>query len=192
MLSADKEKKYRNKSMSDNRAYQLKDLFRMRREMSAGFYFTDFLFRKILRQNRGVRWAVHHTSTVHNPEKITRGINVYPGDSPGVYINAANGIVIGDYTNVGPNVGLISANHDLVNNDAHITGVPIHIGRFCWMGMGSVILPGVQLGDFTIVGAGAIVTKSFPEGYCVIAGNPARVIKQLNKEECDAFAQSKK
>ncbi|MFI5196967.1 MAG: acyltransferase, partial [Chitinophagales bacterium] len=99
---------------------------------------------------------------------------------------------VGDYTNIGPNVGIISSNHDLVNNDAHLAASPIEIGRFCWMGMGSVILPGVKLADFTIVGAGAIVTKSFPQGYCVLAGNPARIIKYLNKEECDAFAQSKK
>ncbi len=159
--------------------------------MSAGFYITDFLFRKLFRQNANTSWAVHHTSTIHNPEKIKRGKNVYPGDSPGVYINAANGIELGDYTNIGPNVGLVSTNHDFVNNDAHTAAHPIVIGKFCWMGMGSVILPGVALGDFTIVGAGAIVTKSFTEGYCVIAGNPARVIKQLNKEECNAFAQSK-
>lgn len=178
--------------MSNEPAYQLKGLFRMRREMSAGFYLTDFLFRKILRQNAGVKWAVHHTSTIHNPEKITRGINVYPGDSPGVYINAVNGVTIGDYTNIGPNVGIVSSNHDFINNDAHVKEDPIVIGRFCWMGMGAVILPGVQLADFTIVGAGAIVTKSFREGYCVIAGNPARIIKYLNREECDAFAQTKK
>jgi acetyltransferase-like isoleucine patch superfamily enzyme len=160
--------------------------------MSAGFYITDFVFRRLFRQNAGVRWAVHHTSTIHCPERITRGKSVYPGDSPGVYINASNGVVIGDYTNIGPNVGIISSNHDLVNNDAHVQSPPIEIGRFCWMGMGAVILPGVTLADFTIVGAGAVVTKSFPEGYCVLAGNPARIIKQLNREECDAFAQSKK
>lgn len=163
----------------------------MRRDLSIGFYLTDFLFRKILRQNSGTKWPVHHTSTIHNPHKITKGKNVYPGDSPGVYINAANGVRIGDYTNIGPNVGIISSNHDLVNNDTHTTAQPINIGRFCWMGMGAVILPGVQLADFTIVGAGSVVTKSFPEGFCVIAGNPARVIKYLNKEECNAFAQSK-
>jgi acetyltransferase-like isoleucine patch superfamily enzyme len=164
----------------------------MRKELSFGFYVTDFLFRKILRQNSGVNWPVHHTSTIHSPQKITKGKNVYPGDSPGVYINAVNGVRVGDYTNIGPNVGIISSNHDFVNNDAHTTAQPIDIGRFCWLGMGAVILPGVQLADFTIVGAGAVVTKSFPEGYCVIAGNPARVIKHLNKEECNAFAQSKK
>lgn len=166
--------------------------FGLRKEMSMGFYLTDFLFRKILRQNAAVSWAIHHTATIHSPEKIRRGKNVYPGDSPGVYINAANGITIGDHTNIGPNVGLVSANHDFVNNDMHTKVAGITIGNFCWLGMGSVILPSVTLGDFTIVGAGAIVTGSFPEGYCVIAGNPAKVIKQLNKTECEAFAASRK
>jgi acetyltransferase-like isoleucine patch superfamily enzyme len=177
--------------MVKDAAYDVKGLFGMRKEMSAGFYLTDFLFRRLLRQNSGVSWAIHHTSTIHSPHKIKRGRNVFPGDSPGVYINAINGITIGDYTNIGPNVGIVSSNHDPVNNDAHVAADPIEIGRFCWMGMGAVILPGVKLADFTIVGAGAIVTKSFPGGYCVIAGNPARIIKYLNKEECDAFAKSK-
>ncbi len=177
--------------MADKPVYDLKTFFRMRREMSVGFYLTDFLFRKILRQNADTKWAIHHTSTIHCPGRITLGKGVFPGDSPGVYINASNGIIIGDYTNLGPNVGLISANHDVVNNDKHDVADPIRIGRFCWVGMGAVILPTVRLGDFTIVGAGSVVTKSFSEGYCVIAGNPARVIRQLNKEECNAFAQSK-
>jgi acetyltransferase-like isoleucine patch superfamily enzyme len=172
-------------------SYFLKNAFGMRHEMSMGFYITDFVFRKLMRQNSGVKWAVHHTVTIHSPEKITRGKNVYPGDSPGVYINANNGISIGDYSNIGPNVGIISSNHDVINNDVQVTAAPIVIGKFCWMGMGAVILPEVQLGDFTIVGAGAVVTKSFPEGYCVLGGNPARVIKQLNRQECEAFATSK-
>jgi acetyltransferase-like isoleucine patch superfamily enzyme len=177
--------------MSSALGTQLRGLFRMRREMSAGFYITDFVFRRLLRQNAATTWAVHHTSTIHCPERIKMGVNVFPGDSPGVYINAANGVEIGDYTNIGPNVGIISSNHDVIDNEKHTMSAPVIIGRFCWMGMGAVILQGVILGDFTIVGAGAIVTKSFTEGYCVIAGNPARIIRQLNKEECDAFAQSK-
>jgi acetyltransferase-like isoleucine patch superfamily enzyme len=52
-------------------------------------------------------------------------------------------------------------------------------------------LPEVELGDFTIVGAGAVVTKSFKEGYCVLAGNPASIIKNLNKESCLSFAETK-
>ncbi len=163
----------------------------MRAEMGLGFYLADFLFRRILRRNADVKWAIHHTSTIHCPEKLLVGKSVYPGDSPGVYINAKNGISVGDYTNISPNVGLVSVNHDLIDNGRHLPAAPISIGRFCWIGMGAIILPGVQLGDFTTVGAGAIVTKSFPDGYCVLGGNPARIIKQLNKVECDAFAKSK-
>ena len=58
-------------------------------------------------------------------------------------------------------------------------GKDIIIGKKCWIGMNSVILPGVVLGDHTIVGAGAVVTKSFVDGNCVIGGNPARIIRKL-------------
>jgi len=169
----------------------IRNTFRLRKEMSIGFYLTDFLFRRLLFQNSGVKWALHHTSTIHHADRIIRGKNVFPGDSPGVYINAENGVRIGDYTNIGPNVGLISSNHDPVNNDRHLPAGPVVIGNHCWLGMGAVVLPGVQLGDFTIVGAGAVVTKSFPEGYCTIAGNPARIINVLNRTACEAFAAGK-
>lgn len=159
--------------------------------MSLGFYVADFLFRKVMRQNSGVKWAIHHTSTIHSPERLTVGRSVYPGDSPGVYINANNGVHIGDFTNLGPNVGILSANHDPVDNDAFTAAPPVHIGNFCWLGMHAVVLPGVRLGDFTIVGAGSVVTKSFEEGYCVIAGNPARLIRQLDRKECEAEATRK-
>lgn len=156
----------------------------MRNEVGIHFYITDFLFRKLFRQNSKVKWAVHHTSTIIHPENIVRGKNVYPGDSPGNYIQAKNGIRIGDYTNIGPNVGIISANHDLIDNGKHQGAGPIIIGKNCWIGMNAVILPEVELGDYTIVGANSVVTKKFPDGYSVIAGNPARIIKSLNPKDC--------
>ncbi len=169
----------------------LKNTFGLRKDVPFSFYVLDFFFRKILRHNAATKWAVHFTSTLHNPEKIKRGKQVFPGDSPGVYINANNGMEIGDYTNIGPNVALISANHDFINNDVQTVSSPIKIGRFCWFGNASTVLPAVVLGDFTIVGAGAIVSKSFAEGYCVLAGNPARVVRQLNRAACEDFARSK-
>lgn len=50
--------------------------------------------------------------------------------------------------------------------------------------MGAIILPGVELGDFTIVAAGAVVTKSFKDGHCVVGGNPAKIIKSLDSAKC--------
>ncbi|MEO6219539.1 MAG: acyltransferase [Ginsengibacter sp.] len=169
----------------------IKKVFRLRDDVGLNFYLAHFFSKYIMRQNRTVKWAVHYTSTIHHPENITRGKNVFPGDSPGNYIEASNGITIGDYTNIGPNVGIISANHDLVNNQQHLKASPILIGKFCWIGMNAIILPSVELGDFTIVGAGSVVTKSFKEGYCVIAGNPAVIIKQLDKKECGQFSATK-
>ncbi|TGE09852.1 acyltransferase [Hymenobacter fodinae] len=162
----------------------------LRPEMPLSFYALDVLFRRVLRQNAGVRWAVHHTSTIRSPHRLQVGQGSYPGDSPGVYINADNGVIIGRFTNVGPQVGLISANHDPVQNARRLPAPPIRIGNFCWLGMGAVILPGVELGDFTVVGAGAVVTHSFPAGHCVVAGNPARILNYLNQDECDAQARS--
>ena len=49
--------------------------------------------------------------------------------------------------------------------------------------MNSVITAGVELGPRTIVAAGAVVTKSFPDGFCVLAGVPAKMIKYLDKEK---------
>lgn len=161
----------------------------LRPEMPLSFYALDLVFRRILRQNAEVRWAVHHTSIIRNPQHLVVGQGSFPGDSPGVYINADNGIHIGDFTNVGPQVGLLSANHNAVNNGLAVAAPPLRIGSFCWLGMGAVVLPGVELGDFTVVGAGAVVTHSFPAGYCVLVGNPARLLKHLNPDECDAQAR---
>lgn len=155
------------------------------------FRLLDFIFRKLLRQNAGVPYPVHHTATIRNPQRLRVGIETFPGDSPGVYINADNGIEVGDFTNIGPNVGIISANHDFLDNDLRVAAPPVRLGKFCWVGMGAMILPGVTLGDFTVVGAGAIVTQSFPEGYCVIGGNPARLLKTLNRADCNAAAHQK-
>ena len=100
----------------------------------------------------------------------------------GCYYQAAGTITLGRGTYIAPNVGLITSNHDLLNPDEHSRPEPITLGEQCWVGMNSVILPGVTLGDHTIVGAGSVVTKSFPAGHCVIAGNPARVLRELLRD----------
>lgn len=58
-------------------------------------------------------------------------------------------------------------------------GLYLHtrIGRNCFIGGRSLILPGVEIGDGCVVGAGAVVTKSVPPG-CVVAGNPAQVLRR--------------
>lgn len=90
-------------------------------------------------------------------------------------------IWIGKGTCIAANVGIITANHDLNDLTKAAPGKDVRIGENCWIGMNSVILPGVELGEHTIVGAGSVATKSFPQGNVVIAGNPAKVIRVLEK-----------
>lgn len=56
---------------------------------------------------------------------------------------------------------------------------PIHIGDEVWIGANSVITAGVNIGKHSVVAAGSVVTKSVPP-YSVVAGNPAKVLKQYN------------
>lgn len=58
-------------------------------------------------------------------------------------------------------------------------GLYLHtrIGRNCFVGGRSLILPGVEIGDNCVIGAGSIVTKSVPP-RCIVAGNPARVLRE--------------
>ena len=145
-----------------------------------------WFMQRVLGFNRKAYWPTHFTSVIGNPENIYAGIDTSPGYSPGCYIQGTGNTYIGDYTQIGPNVGIISANHDLVDTRRY-TITEVTIGKYCWIGMNSVILPNVILGDFTIVAAGTIVTKSFAEGYCVIAGNPAKMIKELDPANCKLF-----
>lgn len=56
----------------------------------------------------------------------------------------------------------------------------ITVGDNVFIGMNTLLLPGVCLGSNTVVGAGSVITKSFP-GNCVIAGNPAKVLCTLDE-----------
>ncbi len=140
------------------------------------FWWMNVWAKKLLRVNADCPWPVHFTSRIIHPDRVKfgKGLN-YPGDSPHTYIQAYNGIEIGDDVNMGPGVGLISANHDLLDNSRHLPAPPIRIGDRCWIGMNAIVLPGVELGENTIVAAGSVVARSFKKGYQVLAGNPARV-----------------
>lgn len=114
--------------------------------------------------------------------KILIGNNV--GIS-GATIYARKSITIGENTHIGGNVKILDNDfHPLEIEDRNadikekIKAKPIVIGENCFIGCNSIILKGTILGDGCVVGAGAVVSGDF-EQNCVIAGNPARVIKKL-------------
>lgn len=135
------------------------------------------------RISTGIPWPVGKTVTVshkYNIEFDPDSINIF--QSPGCYFQNHNAkIVIGKNVHIAPNCGIITTNHDIHDLKKHVEGKDVVIHDNCWIGMNSVILPGVVLGEGTIVGAGAVVTKSFEEGHCVIGGVPAKFIKSTDE-----------
>lgn len=146
---------------------------------------SNLILQKIIGFNRFVPWPVHRSSRIFGLRWIKIGKNTAPGGSHGCYIFAKENspIEIGDYTIVAPNVCIAGFNHDIYDISIFQDGGGVKIGRYCWLGMNSVVLPGVTIGDHTIVAAGCVVTKSFTEGYCILAGNPARKIRDLDKDK---------
>lgn len=140
---------------------------------------TDIVHRILFQTNLGVPWPVSpYMKCGSNIEFHVDDINNFQG--AGNYFQTFSGkITIGKGTYIAQNVGIITANHDLMEPDVHQQGKEVILGEKCWIGMNAVILPGVKLGDHTVVGAGSVVTKSFEEGYCVVAGNPGRQIRRL-------------
>ncbi|MDN3679481.1 acyltransferase [Vibrio tapetis subsp. quintayensis] len=137
--------------------------------------------RNILRIEKPYPWPANLTCRISEPKNIVfEDEDVAIFWSPGTYFqNFSAKIVLGKGVYIAPNVGIITANHDSADIDKHIPGEDVVIGDKCWVGMNSVILPGVELGANTIVGAGSVVTKSFPEGNVVIGGSPAIRIRGL-------------
>ena len=115
-------------------------------------------------------------------------------------------VVIGDHTFIGHHTSLVVSSsvrvgkHCLIAGDVRISDYdghpidaecrragepapvdsirPVVIGDDVWIGNNALILKGVHIGDRSIVGAGAVVTRDVPPDV-VVAGNPARVVKQL-------------
>lgn len=138
----------------------------------------NWFVHRVIYGKRKIPFSYHFTSYITRPDNIVVGKNLeaYLGNMGGMYIQAINGIEIGDDTIIAAGVKIISANHNTNNFDDWGSTEPIRIGKKCWLGANCVILPGTQLGDQVIVGAGAVVTKSFPDN-CIIGGVPASIIK---------------
>lgn len=116
------------------------------------------------------------------------GASIEIGDNVGISgatIYARSKITIGDNTNIGGNVKIldndfhpVDAKARLLDDKTQIGTVPVRIGRNCFIGCNVLILKGSEIGDNCVVGAGAVVSGKFEEN-CVIAGNPARIIKRI-------------
>ena len=104
----------------------------------------------------------------------------------GSYINANTKLVVMHELIIGEGCA-ISWDCEFLDEDFHEISYPgrrtkaspgIRIGNSCWIGAGVRVLSGAVIPDGCVVAAGSVVTKTFDEPCCLLAGNPAKIIKK--------------
>ena len=100
----------------------------------------------------------------------------------GSHIVAHHSLVIDDDVFTGPYVYITDQNHSYADPDEPIgrqlpRNAAVRIGSGSWLGAGAVVLPGACIGRNVVVAAGAVVRGTIPD-QCVVAGVPARVVRQ--------------
>ena len=130
---------------------------------------------------------IGQNSIIEPPFYCSYGQNIHIGDH--VYLNFLctildnNEVHIGHHVMIGPGVQIYTAAH-LLQAEARNQGLevakPIVIEDNVWLGGGAILLPGVRIGRNAVVGAGAVVSRSVPANT-VVAGNPARVIREIDQ-----------
>ncbi len=102
--------------------------------------------------------------------------------------NAAKSVRIGRNVLIASNVFITDCDHIVESGGVpptmsdKIAASPVVIGDNCWLGQNVVVLKGVTIGNDCIIGASSVVTRDVPP-CTVVAGNPARIIRKLRREQ---------
>lgn len=124
---------------------------------------------------------------VVNPSlKCDYGFNIHLGRNCFVNYDCVvldcNRVDIGDDVQIGPGVHIYTATHPLdiaTRKLGYESAKPVRIGSGVWIGGGSIICPGVTIGENTVIGAGSVVVRDLPSNALAV-GNPCKVIRSID------------
>lgn len=154
--------------------------------------------------NLGKDVEIDPSSTVNNVTigdnvRIAKRCSVFGGPDNLLEIGAGTYIGMNSLLNgfaakltIGSNVSIAQNVNIMVDSGPNASTVmqkifpvdkrPVTIGNHVWIGTGSIIMPGVTLGDYCVVAANSYVNKSF-DPFTVIGGNPAKLLRTITEDE---------
>lgn len=133
--------------------------------------------RKKVVENLSVEFgqAIHPSATISPTAQIEEGTVVMQG----AIIQAC--VQIGKHCII--NTGASVDHECIIENYVHISPHAtlcgnVHVGEGSWVAAGTIVLPGVKIGKWSVIGAGSVVSKDIPDGVLAV-GNRCKVIKKL-------------
>lgn len=154
------------------------NLFYLLMELLPAFA-RNLVFRLMFRK-LGRNCLLDYRTYYRYPSRISIGDNVTVNRDCALYASyMVEGVEIriGNNVALSPHVRIFAATHDYTRLDLPDTAASVIIGDYAWIGGGTIILPGVTIGEGAVIGAGSVVSRDIPP-YSVAVGNPARVIRQ--------------
>lgn len=113
----------------------------------------------------------------HFGNHVHAGTNLTLGDDTHIYV--------GDDTRIGPNVTIATSGYPIqpeLRKQGYQYNAQIIIGKNCWIGAGTIIQPGVMIGDNAVIVAGSVVASDIPANV-VAAGNPCKVLREVGEQD---------
>lgn len=170
------------------------------RDLTREYYFSDYRDKekrgRILRELLG---SIGENVTVDTPFYCDYGSNIFIGNDVIININCTfvdnKPIRIGNQALIASNVQIYTATHPVLPKERYVSdwkekktdyyrtyASPVEIKDNVWIGGGSIILPGVTIGENSVIGAGSVVNRSIPAN-CVAVGTPCKVMRYFDNEE---------
>lgn len=170
------------------------------RKLTREYYLSDYADTEtrtaILRELLG---GVGENVAIDTPFHCDYGKNIFLGSDVIINMNCTfvdnRPIRIGNQVLIASNVQIYTSSHPVLPQERLVPdwkeqgttffrtfARPVEIGDHVWIGGGSILLPGVTVGENSVIGAGSVVTRPIPAN-CVAVGSPCRVIRRFSLDE---------
>lgn len=140
-------------------------------------HFRRFMYRHVFGVHIGQGSIIHWQTRFFDPRGVRVGEYCNIGNN--AFLDGRRGLTIGNRVATGAEIMIYTLQHDIDSPTFDVTGGPVIIEDYVYIGPRAIILPNVRVGYGAVIAAGAVVTKDVP-AYAVVGGAPARFIRERN------------